>query len=83
VRREPRPSRHGGRRRPALSDATRCVSALRQAIGTAPYQSGSLFHRYIALQLQREPALRQLVQSLRGADLGRANVAAAVKSLAL
>jgi hypothetical protein len=69
-------------RRPSLSDATRRVSSFRQAIGTAPYQPGSLFHRYIAAQLRREPALRDLVRALKGADLGRANVAAALKALA-
>ncbi len=72
----------GAGRRPSLSDATRRVSAFRQAIGTAPYQAASLFHRYIALQLQREPALAALVRSLRGTDLGRANVTAALKALA-
>jgi hypothetical protein len=69
-------------RRPSLSDATRRVSAFRQAIGTAPYQPGSLFHRTIAAQLQHEPALRDLVRALKGVDLGRANVAAALKALA-
>ena len=66
-------------RRSALSEATRRISAFRQAIGTAPYQAASLFHRYIALQLQRDAALEALVHSLRGADLGRANVTAALK----
>jgi hypothetical protein len=69
-------------RRPSLSDANRRVSAFRQAIGTAPYRPDSLFHRYIALQLQLDPALKQLVTALRGADLGRANVTAALKALA-
>jgi len=72
----------GGSGRRALSEATRRVSVFRQAIGTTPYQAGSLFHRYIALQLQREPLLKQLLQALRGADLGRANAAAALKALA-
>lgn len=72
----------GAGRRPSLSDATRRVSAFRQAIGTAPYRPDSLFHRYVALQLQREPSLKQLVHTLRGADLGRANVTAALKALA-
>jgi hypothetical protein len=71
-----------GVRSPTPSDATLRVSAFRQAIGTAPYQSGSLFHRTIALHLQREPALKRLVQSLRGADPGRADLAAALKALA-
>jgi hypothetical protein len=68
--------------RSALSDAKRPGNAFRQAIGTAPLVAGSLFHRYIAVQLQRDPALRELVHSLRSVDLDSANVNDALKALA-
>jgi hypothetical protein len=65
-----------------LADATRHISVFRQAIGTAPYAAGSLFHRTIAREMAQDAALRGLVDSLRGADPGRSNVAAALKALA-
>jgi hypothetical protein len=66
----------------ALADATRPISAFRQAIGTAPYVAGSLFHRTIAREMAKDAALKALVQSLRGTDPGRPNVAVALKALA-
>jgi hypothetical protein len=68
--------------RSALADATRPLSAFRQAIGTAPFVAGSLFHRTIAREVAQDAALRALVHSLRDADPGRSNVAAALKALA-
>ncbi len=71
-----------GRQSRSLSDVTRRVSAMRQAIGTAPFVEGSLFHRYIAREKGRDPKLADFIRSLDGADLGRANVMAAVRLLA-
>jgi hypothetical protein len=71
-----------GRQSRGLSDVTRRVSAMRQAIGTAPFVEGSLFHRYIAQEMGRDAKLAAFVGSLDGADLGRANVVAAVRALA-
>jgi hypothetical protein len=67
--------------RSVLADATRPLSAFRQAIGTAPFAAGSLFHRTIAREMAEDAALKALVMSLRGADPGRPNVAAALKAL--
>jgi hypothetical protein len=58
------------------------MSAFRQAIGTAPFAAGSLFHRTIAREIAQDAALRALVHSLHGADPGRPNVATALKALA-
>lgn len=68
--------------RPSVADSVRPISAFRQAIGTAPFADGSLFHRTIAQEVARDAGLRALVQSLRGVDPGRPNVAAALKALA-
>jgi hypothetical protein len=68
--------------RSALADMTGAVSALRQAVGTAPFAAGSLFHRTIARAVEQDPALKSLILSLRGADPGRSNIAAALKALA-
>jgi hypothetical protein len=68
--------------RPSLADARRPVSAFRQAIGTAPFAVGSLFHRTIAREMAGDDALKALVASLRGVDPGRPNVSAALKALA-
>jgi len=66
----------------SLSDVTRRVSTFRQAIGTAPLVADSIFNRYLALQMQRDARLRSFVHALRGVDLGRENVTAALKILA-
>jgi hypothetical protein len=66
----------------ALAEAKRAMSAFRQAIGTAPFAAGSLFHRTIAREIAQDAALRALVHSLHGADPGRPNVATALKALA-
>jgi hypothetical protein len=66
----------------ALAEASRPMRAFRQAIGTAPFTAGSLFHRTIARETAQDAALRALVHSLHGADPGRPNVAAALKALA-
>jgi hypothetical protein len=66
--------------RPA--DTTRLINAFRQAIGTAPFTAGSLFHRCIAREMTRDAALKASVLSLAGLDPGRPNVAAALKALA-
>ena len=72
----------GAGARSVLADATRPISAFRQAIGTAPFAAGSLFHRTIAREMAHDAALKALVLSLRGVDPGRTNVAAALKALA-
>ncbi len=69
-------------RSPTVADATRPIGAFRQAIGTAPFAQGSLFHRYIALQIEADATLAAFVRSLRGVDLGRDNVKAAYRALA-
>jgi hypothetical protein len=69
-------------RRASFSDVTRRVSTFRQAIGTAPLVADSTYHRYLAQEMQRDAKLRSFVQGLRGADLGRDNVTAAVRALA-
>jgi hypothetical protein len=68
--------------RSALADAARPMAAFRQAIGTAPYAAGSLFHRTIAREMAQDATLRALVHSLRGTDPDRPNVAVALKALA-
>ena len=57
-----RPARPARRARAALAEATRPISAFRQAIGTAPFAAGSLFHRTIAREIAQDAALRALVQ---------------------
>jgi hypothetical protein len=69
-------------RRASLSDVTRRVSTFRQAIGTAPLVAGSTFHRYLAQEMQRDAKLGSFVQGMRGVDLGRDNVTAALRTLA-
>jgi hypothetical protein len=60
--------------RASLSDLQRQTSAFRQAIGTAEFILGSLFHRSLAREIQRDPRLRDLMRALRDrGDLGRAN----------
>jgi hypothetical protein len=66
----------------ALADATRPMTAFRQAIGTVPFIAGSLFHRTVAREIAGDAGLKALVDSLRGTDPGRPNVNAALKALA-
>ena len=73
---------NAGGGRPSLADATRPISALRQAIGTAPFVPGSLFHRTMAREIAQDPALGSLVNALRGSDPDRPNVAGALQALA-
>jgi hypothetical protein len=69
--------------RASLSDLQRQTSAFRQAIGTAEFAAGSLFHRSLAREIGRDPMLRTLVSALgsRG-DMGRENVNRALVLLA-
>jgi len=69
--------------RAILSDLQRQTSAFRQAIGTAEFAAGSLFHRSLAREIGRDPMLRTLMSALgsRG-DMGRENVNRAIALLA-
>jgi hypothetical protein len=73
---------HAGQRA-TVSDIARRASAFRQAIGTAQFAPGSLFHRSIAREMDRDPRLRQFVYSLQNyQNLGRENVTIALRLLA-
>lgn len=78
LRREMQPHGHGQGR----SGDKRPMQAVLQAIGTAEFARGSIFHRYLAREIAGDPRLRNdLELARRSGELGRANVTAALALL--
>lgn len=67
---------------PTVADIQRPETVVRLAIGMAPFQPGSIFHRTIARAVAADPQLERFLQATRArGSLGRPNVDAALAAL--